>query len=156
MNEAGRLLVLLALGGSLGAVLAGIHAHRLNGDARWSRVAVRSLDAGFLASTVAMVLLCVLLAEKDFRVAYVWSHTSNALPTIYAVTALWAGQEGSLLLWAVVLLSFSVVAFRPRGGEHPDLVPTAAAVLGVTAGFFLLLVVLNLLHWIWESPNARA
>ena len=35
-----------------------------------------------------------------FENAYVYAYSSNALPGIYLVATLWAGQEGSFLLWA--------------------------------------------------------
>jgi cytochrome c-type biogenesis protein CcmF len=38
----------------------------------------------------------------DFSYAYVFNHISTSMETIYRVSALWAGQEGSFLLWALI------------------------------------------------------
>jgi cytochrome c-type biogenesis protein CcmF len=48
-------------------------------------------------------LLVFYLLNGNFEYAYVYNHTSIGLPPVYRVSALWSGQEGSLLLWAAVL-----------------------------------------------------
>jgi len=57
----------------------------------------------FGAATVligfASVLLIYLLLSNRFEYFYVFKHSSISLPLIYKVTAFWAGQEGSFLLW---------------------------------------------------------
>ncbi|MEW6622937.1 MAG: cytochrome c biogenesis protein CcsA [Bacillota bacterium] len=45
-------------------------------------------------------LLHALLTHK-FELVYVFNHTGLSLPTKYLVSAFWAGQEGSLLFWAL-------------------------------------------------------
>ena len=51
------------------------------------------------------------LLTSNFELTYVYEHTCESLPTIYKISALWSGQQGSLLLWAVILLiiGFAVV-----------------------------------------------
>ncbi len=44
-----------------------------------------------------------LLLNGRFEYAYVFNHTNSGLPAIYKVSSLWAGQEGSFLLWAFIL-----------------------------------------------------
>ena len=43
--------------------------------------------------------------RHDFGVQYVASRTSRNLPTFYLWSALYSGQEGSLLFWAAVLVA---------------------------------------------------
>lgn len=47
----------------------------------------------------ASVLLVYLLLSNRFEYFYVFKHSSISLPLIYKITAFWAGQEGSFLLW---------------------------------------------------------
>lgn len=47
---------------------------------------------------VSMVLLQA-LGARDFSYAYVRDYTDTFLPFFYAVTAFWAGQNGSFLFW---------------------------------------------------------
>ena len=72
--------------------------------------------------------------------------SSTDTPTFYKVTAMWATQDGSLLLWALLMSIFSsAVLFLTRRSLR-DIAPWATAVLGVIAAFFLLLMVG------WENP----
>ncbi|MGB4438272.1 MAG: cytochrome c biogenesis protein CcsA [Sedimentibacter sp.] len=52
--------------------------------------------------TIDMLLLIYYQVYHDFRFMYVYEHTSLDLAPSYLVSALWAGQEGSFLLWAVI------------------------------------------------------
>ncbi|HXZ88040.1 MAG TPA: heme lyase CcmF/NrfE family subunit [Candidatus Binataceae bacterium] len=87
--------------------------------------------------TVAMGALWTSLLQSDFSLEYVSSYTSFTLPTFYKVTALWGGQQGSLLLWTWLLTVFTaIVAFQNRR-RNPEIAPYALAVLAGVAIFFL-------------------
>ena len=59
----------------------------------------------FAALAVAALALWKGLVTHDFNIEYVAAYTSRNLPSGYIVSALWAGQKGSLLFWALVLSS---------------------------------------------------
>ncbi len=87
--------------------------------------------------TVAVGALWTSLLHSDFSLEYVASYTSFSLPTIYKITALWGGQQGSLLFWTWLLTIFtSIVAFQNRR-RNPEMTPYALAVLAGIAIFFL-------------------
>jgi cytochrome c-type biogenesis protein CcmF len=87
--------------------------------------------------TVAVGALLSSLLHSDFSLEYVASYTSFSLPTIYKITALWGGQQGSLLFWTWLLTIFtSIVAFQNRR-RNPEMTPYALAVLAGIAIFFL-------------------
>jgi cytochrome c-type biogenesis protein CcmF len=87
--------------------------------------------------TVAVAALWMSLLQSDFSLEYVASYTSTTLPTVYKMTALWGGQQGSLLLWTWLLTIFSaIVAFQNRR-RNPEIAPYALAVLAGVAIFFL-------------------
>ncbi len=57
-------------------------------------------------ATVAILVSIVLLqalAARDFSYAYVRDYTDTFLPLFYAITAFWAGQNGSFLFWYLCL-----------------------------------------------------
>ena len=82
---------------------------------RYGRIAWTVMGAGGL---VAAVVLWTLLFGRRFDYGYVWQHTSHAMPTGYTFSALWAGQEGSFLLWALMATVVgSVVILWARGGR---------------------------------------
>jgi len=82
----------------------------------------------------------------DFSFALVAQGSSSDTPTFYKVTAMWATQSGSLLLWAFLLSVYaSLVLFLTRRSLR-EIAPWATAVLGLIGAFFLLLMVG------WENP----
>lgn len=64
------------------------------------------------AVLLALGLLAGYLAGGSFRYAYVYAHTDKSLPLIYRISALWAGQEGSFLLWGAVLAIVGCLLWR--------------------------------------------
>ena len=48
---------------------------------------------------LSSIYLWYLILTDNFTFAYVASYSSTTLPTMYKVSAFWAGQQGSFLLW---------------------------------------------------------
>ena len=90
--------------------------------------------------TVAGVALLYALIGHDFGIKYVANYTSRDLPLFYIVAAFWAGQEGSLLLWAWLLAGFAVVAVIQNWDQHRNLIPYVVAVLLASETFFLIVL----------------
>lgn len=57
--------------------------------------------AFFAAFAAAAVLMGFLLTNR-FDIAYVAAYSSKNLPLMYKISAFWAGQEGSFLLWLLI------------------------------------------------------
>lgn len=55
--------------------------------------------ASALFTTLASLALWKSIFDDDFSIAYVASYSSRELPTLYKISAFWAGQQGSFLLW---------------------------------------------------------
>ena len=102
MPELGRAALVAAFGLILYAVLAGAYAAR-RGRRRLLDSATNALFAAFAAVGVASLVLLAALARNDFSLDYVARLTSRELPNGYTLAAFWSGQEGSLLLWLLVL-----------------------------------------------------
>ncbi|HEV2723512.1 MAG TPA: cytochrome c-type biogenesis CcmF C-terminal domain-containing protein [Thermoleophilaceae bacterium] len=135
---AGLLTAVYAAGASVYGARAGNGAFVISG-----RRAIYCLAALMLGATA--VLQSAFL-RSDFSYALVAEGSSTDTPTFYKVTAMWATQDGSLLLWALLLSLFSsAVLFLTRRSLR-GIAPYATAVLAVVAGFFLLLMVG------WENP----
>ncbi len=64
------------------------------------RSAWAAAGIGFLALTLAVAIVAAALVRRDFRFAYVAGYASRSLSWDYALSALWVGQAGSLLLWS--------------------------------------------------------
>jgi cytochrome c-type biogenesis protein CcmF len=138
--ELGRAALVVCLGLGLYALVAGVYA-AVTRRRRLARSAQNALLAAFGAAAVATGVLLAALLRSDFSFVYVAKHTSLELPTPYTISAFWGGQEGSLLLWLLVLTGFSAaaVAFARRTG--PDLLAWVVPVLGLVTTFFAFMLV---------------
>ncbi len=90
--------------------------------------------------TLASIALIYVLLKKDFSLEYAASYNSRDLPLAYAVTAFWAGQKGSLLLWAWLLSLFSSIVLLRRREEDSQLMPYVVSVLIASLAFFLIML----------------
>jgi len=117
------------------------------GARRGSPKLVESAQKGVVAAAVlvtsASIILIYLLLARDFQVQYVYEHVSTYQPTIYTLSAFWAGQEGSLLLWLWLLTIFSALIARREESWSRELKPYALALLAFCQAFFALLLVLT-------------
>ena len=105
----------------------------------------RGLDLATLSLAVTSAVLMALLFARVYRVEYVYAHVSNDLPFLYVVSAFWAGQEGSFLLWALLAAVLGSFLSRTAGEwEVPVLriyLPSAFVLVGLTliSGLFRLI-----------------
>ncbi len=136
MPELGNLALAIALILAVYSIVANIYGARRNAPdfIVSARHAIWSMCAMI---TIAVVVLWVALLRSDFSLEYVASYSSTTLPTAYKFTALWAGQQGSLLLWAWLLAIFTSIAAFQNRRRNPDTAPYALAVLAGVAIFFL-------------------
>ncbi|MCF7804806.1 MAG: heme lyase CcmF/NrfE family subunit [Candidatus Marinimicrobia bacterium] len=89
--------------------------------------------------TVAVAVLLRELFLSNFQIEYVAQYTSRNTPWNYKLTALWAGQDGSLLFWNWILSIYAVVAVIQNRKRNLNLLPYAVAVILVVQVFFLIL-----------------
>ncbi|MEC1523026.1 heme lyase CcmF/NrfE family subunit [Neobacillus niacini] len=93
-----------------------------------------------VCASMAMLSLFYLLATSQFQYEYVTDYTSSELPIIYKLTALWAGNSGSLLLWTFFLVLYTVmIAFSRKMRGNPMVPYISAILLGNIVFFFLIL-----------------
>src|SRR5579859_210304 len=140
MPELGRAALILCLGLAIYATVAG----SLAAYERRRRLAVsaqNALIAAFGAAVVAAAVLVTALARHDFSFTYVADHTSRKLPMLYTLSAFWGGQEGSLLLWLLVLLGYATLAVYFNRAASREVVAWVVPTLGIVASFFAVLLV---------------
>src|SRR6187455_425006 len=141
MAELGRAALIVTLGLSLYALVAGGAAAAL-GRRRLALSARNALVASFFSTLVATIVLVAGFLRDDFSLAYVAGHSSRELPLPYKISAFWGGQEGSLLLWLLILTGYAALAVWVNRNRTRDLVVWVTPVLAAIAvGFSFLLVV---------------
>ena len=134
----GLLTAVYAAGASIYGARTGSRAAVVSG-----RRAIYCVAA--LMVTASLVLQSGFLGS-DFKFQLVAEGSSTDTPTFYKFTAMWATQDGSLLLWALLMSLFSSAVLFATRRSLRDIAPYATAVLGGIAAFFLLLMVG------WENP----
>lgn len=90
--------------------------------------------------TVASAALMHATVTGDFTLSYVVRYTEKALPLGYRIAGFWAGQEGSLLLWAWLLgVMASLWVFMARK-DRSDTQALATGAMAVMIGLFCALM----------------
>ncbi|HEX2233895.1 MAG TPA: cytochrome c biogenesis protein CcsA, partial [Thermoleophilaceae bacterium] len=125
-----------------GASIAGART----GRREWVVSGRRAIYCLALLMVGATAVLQAAFLRSDFSYALVAEASSTDTPGFYKVTAMWATQDGSLLLWALLLSLFSSAVLFLTRRRLREIVPWATAVLGGVAAFFLALMVG------WENP----
>ncbi len=148
MPEFGSFALLLALALSVYTlVMGGVALWHSRGAiagadgaaARLGETARRAGISSFVALTCAAFALVWASFTNDYSVSYILHHTNRALSTAYKFSALWSGQEGSLLLWAWLLSAYGFV-LRMRHKVDVRLTAFASTILAGIQVFFLLLL----------------
>src|ERR1700722_9656091 len=97
------------LGGALALRLIATGQPARISPERLADTARRAGVASFFAVTCAAFALVWSAFTNDFSITYILEHSNRALPAAYKFSALWSGQEGSLLLWAWLLAAYGLV-----------------------------------------------
>ncbi|HNT65917.1 MAG TPA: cytochrome c-type biogenesis CcmF C-terminal domain-containing protein [bacterium] len=108
---------------------------------RFYRSARRASQAVFFFLSLAAIALLVALLSRDFTIEYVAHYTNRSLSLFYTIAAFWAGQAGSLLLWAWLLAAFTWWFTRRPATEWLVAQAVAQSVLNFLLLFFLYLLV---------------
>jgi len=134
----------LALVVALGFALAGVLFLALG--VRWQRRDLirngyYAVYAFFLGTLVASAVLLVAFLKKDFSFAYVAENSDASLSVFYRISGFWAGQQGSFLLW-LLLLAIATVVIALRDLSRLERLTGAAVMVlcGVSAVFAALTV----------------
>lgn len=106
---------------------------------RLSETARRAGIASFVAVLCAAFALVWAAFTNDFSVEYIREHSNIALNPMYKFSALWSGQEGSLLLWSFLLSGYGFV-LRLRHKTDIRLFAYASTILAAPQIFFLALL----------------
>jgi cytochrome c-type biogenesis protein CcmF len=131
----GHAVLALVLGLLVYATLAGSYA-ALRGRARLLESAINAIVAAFAATALVAATLIFAFVSNDFSLSYVAGHSSRELPLGYVLAALWSGQEGSLLLWLLVLTGVSAAALLLNRRLVSDVLPWTVPILAGIGAYF--------------------
>jgi cytochrome c-type biogenesis protein CcmF len=112
------------------------------GNRRWMAASRPAVTGQWVFVALSFAVLCWAFYKNDFSVQYVANNSNSELPTFYRFAAVWGAHEGSLLLWALALSTWSVLVV-PFSRNLPE--TFAARVIGVlgvvSVGFQLFILI---------------
>lgn len=141
MNQIGYTALLLAVAISAYGLVASLVGARTN-RREFVKSGERSVYALAAVVVIAAACLVYMLVTRDFSNGYVASYTSRELGMFYTVSAFWAGNSGSMLLWLVILGVFQAIAVYQNRHKNRELIPYVIAILMSIALFFSLMMTL--------------
>lgn len=107
--------------------------------------------------TIPVIVIVYSLFVYDFSLAYVYDVSSRAMSSFLRVTALWGGQQGSVLFWAWLMSSFVGVVLLRKWDRDRELMPYVIFVAMLTTAFFVgvVLFITNPFMRLWHVPGAQ-
>jgi cytochrome c-type biogenesis protein CcmF len=139
MSQLGTYLLLFGLVVSgYGLVAAAVGAK--TGRAALVESARRCAFVVLATLAAASATMLAALLTNDFAIRYVADNSSRETPTFFKALSLWAADDGSLLLWNLILAGYiAAVALRFRR-DRPPTFPYALSVLFAVQVFYLILI----------------
>ena len=94
----------------------------------------------FAIVAAANATMLAALLTNDFAIRYVAGNSAQETPAFFKALSLWAADDGSLLLWNLILAGYiAAVALRFRR-DRPPTFPYALGVLFAVQAFYLILI----------------
>ena len=135
MATLGRAILLIGLAISVYGVLASVYgARRQRSD--WVASGRRAVYALAALMVLAFVLLEIAFVRNDFSFTVVAQTSATTIPLFYKMAAVWSSQQGSLLLWVMLLSVWSSLVLFLTRRRMREIAPWATAVLLGFATFF--------------------
>ena len=106
----GQLLIHLLFGLAVGSTVAYAIAwvRKSPRIASIGRILFGVLAIGLVASSASLITLII---QHRFEYTYVWNYSSRELPLHLLIATFYSGQEGSFLLWTMLVSVIGVVLF---------------------------------------------
>ncbi len=139
MENLGYLAVLLAFLLSAYAAVAALGG-KLRQNPFLEVSAQRAVLGAWLMTTAASGILLHAILTDNFSFNYVASRSNADLDLLYKVAAWWGGQEGSLLFWSWIAVTYTFVAVYTGRKRHRNMISYVIVTMAATQAFFLGLV----------------
>lgn len=148
----GHVSILIAFFASLGATVAFIRNEQTQLQAVQTsrqKIASRLYYASVAVSLIASAILWYAFFTHQFQYSYVNGYSSKDLPLIYLISAFWAGQEGTFLLWAVFVGLMGLFFLKNTNSDDNYVM---AVISAFSAFLYLLLLVKGPFEIITPTP----
>ncbi len=137
--ELGQLALILALAMAIVQCVVPL-AGAARGNPDWMSLARPTAIGQFMFVATAFACLTMSFVNNDFSVLYVAQHSNSALPLIYRICAVWGGHEGSILLWVLILASWTLAVSLFSNNLDDQTTARIIGVIGLISIGFLLFI----------------
>jgi len=135
LGELGNFCLVLALCVSIAQSIIPLVGANRNRQS-WMMFSRSAAYTQWLLVVVSYSALTYAFYLNDFSILYVANTSNLQQPTMYRLSGVWGGHEGSLLLWILMLSSWTALVARFSRGIPRDMVARVLSVLGmVNIGF---------------------
>ncbi len=135
----GFFLILLALFNSI--ILVSSQPLLSKIDKSYQQIIFSASKIQFPIVLLSFICLIYSFLINDFSLKYVSSNSNSALPYFYKISASWAGHEGSLLLWCLILSFWMFLASNYSKTLETGFRKNFLSIMGgINLGFLLFLV----------------
>lgn len=155
INDIGYIALFLAL--ILAVYAAGASFYGGKKDlAGWVKSSRNATLLVFPLLTISILSTLYSLYMMDFSIAYVADVISLAMSPFLRLTALWGGQQGSMLFWAWIMSGFIMFVMLRKWEIDRELMPYVIAISMLTTAFFIGVVffITNPYTRLWHYPGA--
>lgn len=135
----GTTLLSFTLPLALFAMLAPLLGRRI-GEEKWCEAGYLATNALAALFGIASITLISAFLNDDFSIAYVYEHSNISLPLFYKIAGLWAGLDGSLLFWVLLLAVMTVIALQQVRSTEPSQCAVVNAILNLIMLFFAVML----------------
>ncbi|MBT3548899.1 MAG: heme lyase CcmF/NrfE family subunit [Gammaproteobacteria bacterium] len=135
----GSFLILIALLNASLLVLARPIFSKISTD--YDSLILSTSKLQFPLVLIAFICLIASFVNDDFSLRYISSNSNSALPFFYKISATWAGHEGSMLLWCLILSFWTFMASIYSKSLNIEFRTKFLSIMGfLNLGFLLFLV----------------
>jgi len=131
------LIAFIASGFTLWAGASGIKLNKKS----FINYAQIAIYGQFAFVTLSILLLAYAFITRDFSIKYVAEYSDKNLPLLYTLSAVYAGQDGSLLFWTWLLTIFNALYIFINRKNEDEYKPFVFTVHSAVTFFFLILVI---------------
>ncbi len=137
------MLIWLSLFSCIIAIVFRVQAYS-NASSNARKTARYSELAAFGFLTLASLLLFYYLLAVDYSYLYVLDYSSADMSWYYKISAFWAGQSGSILLWVwLTIIAYMALGFTARKLEGTPLLDITKILVLTVSLFFVFLLILK-------------
>src|SRR5574338_1092655 len=154
--DIGYIALIIAFAMGVYATLISVYGG-LENRTSWIASARNACLVVFALLTISVLSVTFSLYTLDFSQAYVADVSSQAMSPCLRLTAIWGGQQGSVLFWAWIMAGFVAAVVWRKWDADRELIPYVIFVAMLTTTFFIgvVLFITNPCTKMWIVPGEQ-